>query len=592
LIVRGGNPIENTFFIDNIEIPNINHFPSMASSGGPIGMVNVDFIQDVEFFTGGFSAKYGDKLSSIMDISFREGNRNEFDGQLDLNFAGFGGVFEGPLFNQKGSWLFSARRSYLDYLVDVFDVGSSVAPIYGDYQWKVVYDLNPFHKIMVVGLWGDDFNNPDRQTGSENKMVNYGTQDIYERTTGINWRAVWNKNGYSNSSVSLTSTKFEEDFYETNTGLLTYQNYAQNHTFKLRNINHFRLNKSISLELGLEAKRILSDFNNSYAETTNIFGKSIPSLAFQKEISANNLGTFISLIYKPFTKLTNNFGVRLEYFSYNKNITISPRLSFSYILDSKTSINGAVGIFHQNLPLLLLSQDYKNKTLKDPQARHYILGVDHLWSKNTKINLEVYLKDYKNFPIDPKQPKLFPIDNHYFANYGTFNSIGKARAYGVEFMVQKKLVENVYGLVSSSFFRSRYKSGDGIWRNRDFDNRFTVSIEGGYKPNRKLEFSLRWIYAGGTPYTPMNIEASKLKHRAVFYDNRINSDRYPPYHSMNLRFDRRIHFQGSNLIFYLSAWNVYNHKNIAQYYWNDIEQKQDDIYQWQLLPIFGLEFEF
>ena len=115
LIVRGGNPIENTFYIDNIEIPNINHFPNQGSSGGPIGLVNVDFIQDVTFFSGGFWLVYGDKLFSIMDISFRKGNRSEFDGQLGLNFAGFGGAAEGPMFKDKGSWLFSARRSYLDF---------------------------------------------------------------------------------------------------------------------------------------------------------------------------------------------------------------------------------------------------------------------------------------------------------------------------------------------------------------------------------------------------------------------------------------------------------------------------------------------
>lgn len=168
LIVRGGNPIENTFYIDNIEIPNINHFPHQGASGGPIGFLNVDFIQDVTFYSGGFSSIYGDKLSSVMDITFREGNRSEFDGQLDLNFSGFGGVAEAPLFKNKGSWLFSARRSYLDFVVDVFDVGSTVAPVYGDIQGKLVYDINANNKLILLGVFADDHNAPDRETGEEN----------------------------------------------------------------------------------------------------------------------------------------------------------------------------------------------------------------------------------------------------------------------------------------------------------------------------------------------------------------------------------------------------------------------------------------
>jgi len=211
LIVRGGNPIENTFFIDNIEIPNINHFPHQGASGGPIGILNVDFIQDVNFYTGGFSAIYGDKLSSIMDVAFREGNRSEFDAQLDLNFGGFGGVAEGPIFKNKGSWLFSARRSYLDFVVDVFDVGSTIAPVYGDIQGKLVYDLNPNHKLMLLGIFADDHNAPDRETGEKNYMTHYGNQDLYQGTVGMNWRAIWNKSGYSNTSLAFTSNKYDED---------------------------------------------------------------------------------------------------------------------------------------------------------------------------------------------------------------------------------------------------------------------------------------------------------------------------------------------------------------------------------------------
>ena len=194
--------------------------------------------------------------------------------------------------------------------------------------------------------------------------------------------------------------------------------------------------------------------------------------------------------------------------------------------------------------------------------------------------------------MDPLQPAMFIIDGSYFDNYGELIDNGEALSRGVELMIQKKLAKDFYGLASASFFRSKYKDGNGAWRNRGFDNRVTFSLEGGYKPGNKWEFSMRWIYAGGVPYTPINIEESKSLHRAVYEKNKVNQIRYPDYHSMNIRFDRRFNFSKSNIVFYLSIWNTYNRKNIANYFWNDKDQKQDKVYQWGLLPIFGVEYEF
>ncbi|MCI0514816.1 hypothetical protein L0128_16500 [candidate division KSB1 bacterium] len=180
----------------------------------------------------------------------------------------------------------------------------------------------------------------------------------------------------------------------------------------------------------------------------------------------------------------------------------------------------------------------------------------------------------------------------FFFNHPHLTDNGRAVSRGIEIMLQKKLAEKLYGLVSGAYFTTRYQGLDGSWRNRAFDNRLILSAEGGYKPNSKWEFSGRWIYAGGRPYTPFNLTASEKLNRAVLDEQRINAIRFPAYHSLNLRFDRRFHFNHSNLIAYLSIWNAYNRKNIAQQYWNQFKRQPDRIYQWGLLPIFGLEYEF
>jgi hypothetical protein len=596
LIVRGGSPVENAFFIDNIEIPNINHFPTQGATGGPIGMVNVDFIQDVRFHSGGFSAAYGDRLSSVMDISFREGNRNEFDGQLDLNFAGFGGVAEGP-FGKKGSWLFSARRSYLDLLVKAVDVGTAVAPRYGDTQWKIVRDVHPRHKIEFLGIWGDDENNPDRETAVQNDMSDYGYQDHAERTTGITWRALWGVNGYSNTSVSTNWNRFREDYYETNSGRHLVRNRSWERAVKFRNSNRFRLHPRHSLEFGLEIRLLDNRYDNAFDEYTDAAGEPVAALPLSCRIRGKQAGAFVDYIARPFDRLTATFGVRGDCFSFTDRKTLSPRFSFSYRLDDLTSLTGSAGLYRQTLPLILLAQDPGNRRLESPSALQGILGISRLLTENTKLTVEAYEKRYRHFPIDPSQPSLFLIDELYyrygfFFNHGPLTAEGEAESRGLEVTVQKKLAADFYGLASASYSKSRTRGGDGIWRDRVFDNRFMFSVEGGYKPNRRWEFSLRWIYAGGTPYTPFDIAKTRALNREVLDENRINTERYPDYHSMNLRFDRRFLFRKTNLVFYFSIWNVYGRRNVATYFWNGAEQKQETIYQWGILPIFGLEWEF
>jgi outer membrane receptor for ferrienterochelin and colicin len=594
LIVRGGNPMENTFFIDNIEIPNINHFPHQGSSGGPIGILNVDFIQDVTFNTGGFSAIYGDRLSSVMEIDFRDGNPNEFDGQIDFNFAGFGGIFEGPT-SKKSSAMLAVKRSYLKYIIDAVDVGTSAAPEYGDIQGKFSYEFNPFQKLSFLTVFADDHNSPDQENAAENYMSHYGNQDLYQGTYGLNWRAVWNESTFSNTSLAITSSQYDEDFYETfkePTGIPDIKNRTREQELKFRNVNFKRFSEKLGMDFGIDAKYLKHDYDNYLAETTNVIGDTIPELVLKDEIKAEKLGGFISLNYDLFQKFSTTLGLRVDYFSLNKNMTVSPRFACKYKLNIKTSLNGSVGVFHQNLPLLLLSQNEDNKDLKDPYATHYIIGIEHLLSKDTRLVVEAYQKNYSNFPVDPSQPGIFVIDDNFFNYYESLQDNGRALSRGVEVILQKKLAERIYGLTSATYFRSRYKGCDGIWQDRSYDNRFIVSIEGGYKLTPGLEMSLRWIYAGGVPYTPIDVEQSMANHRVVYDETRINEERYPDYHSMNVRLDKRFFFNKTNLVIYVSVWNAYNQKNIAEYYWNDTDQTVDEVYQWTLLPILGVEYEF
>lgn len=587
LIVRGGNPIENSFYLDNIEIPNINHFPMKGSSAGPIGLINVDFIRDVNFSAGGFSAAYGDRLSSVMELTFREGNREEFDGQLDMNLAGIGLAGEGPLAGGNGSWLFSARKSYLDLLVN--SIGTGVAPRYSDYQGKMVYDLSANSQVALIGLAGLDHISFDKETAVEDGDDNYGTADNLEHMLGLNWNWKPGEAWRMETSVSNMFTRYEDDFSRVRDDSLLYNDRSSERSLALRNVTHYRIDSRRRLKFGLEARHVSNRYQTYAKSYYDLYGNLVPGLTVDRRLSAARLGAFGTYIWSPVPRLELNPGIRLDYFSFNDNTHVSPRMSFTLKLSERNSITGAAGIYRQNLPLSILSASPRLKDLDDPLAYHYILGFNRLLSENTRLSIEVYNKEYHRFPLDAWMPAVFPADEG--GNHESLVNGGRAFSRGIEVVLQKKVARDFFGLVSGSIYTSRYRGYDEVWRDRVYGNRFLFNLEGGYIASRKWQYSARWLMAGGRPYTPFDLAVSTALNSGVFDLQRINGERLPTYHSLNFRIDRRFNFQQSNLLIYLDVWNVYNRKNIAAYYWNETENRRDRWDQWSILPVFGLEWE-
>lgn len=589
LIVRGGSPYENGFYIDNIPVPNINHYPSQGSSGGPIGLVNVDLIADVTFYAGGFNAQYGDKLSSIMDITLRDGNRDKTEFQLDMNMAGFGILGEGPLGKNSGSWIVSVRRSYLDLLVD--SIGLGVAPRYSDYQIRLSSDLTPSNTISLLGVAGIDAINFDQESSEENGNNYFGGTDIVIGALGLNWKKLWSDKGYSNTSISYNAAGYDEKYSETVGGRFIAQNDLLEETIHFRNSNHFRLSVKSALRFGFEYQYLESDYNNYFADYTDTSGNFIPEQRVERKLYGNKSGVYVNFHWEPLASIEAIMGARYDYYSTSGNSHISPRLSLTYDLTDRLSCSLSSGVFYQSYALVILASQEELADVEEPKAIHYVLGAEYMVTEQTRLTLEIYEKSYENFPLDPNQPELFPADSGSSA-LGTLTADGEAYSRGIELMIQKKLVENFYGIVSASFFRTEYRDYSGTWRPRIYDNRFLFNIEGGYRLNDQWEFSMKWVYAGGRPDTPLDLEASRANNTLIYDFAQTNEDRFPAYHTLNLRADRRYNYRHWNLIFFLDIWNVYNRKNIAYYYWNEIDQERDQEYQWSIMPIGGFELEF
>jgi hypothetical protein len=571
LIVRGGSPAENGFYIDNIFLPNINHFPQQGASGGNVSMLNMDFIENVEVFTGGFDASYGNRLSSVFDIAYREGNRERVNGQLNLSAIGYGAQLEGPLPGKRGAWMFSANRSYLDLISKIMD--SDNPADYYDLQGKATYDLGGRDRLSLLAIGGSSRTDYDHDT---RELFSYAT-------AGLNWRHLWGDKGYSDTSVSWSFLDGTENEYWEGEGVHEQYDYS-NRWLTLRNVNHIRLSAGHKVEFGVEAQNVRfrnwDDFDNSVTR-----------------LSGTSAGAFLTWLAQVWPNFSLSVGARLDYVPLSERFHISPRLSFSWGLTKRLTMNGAYGVFYQQMPLFLIKQDPGNAALPDPRARHLVLGFKYLLGRDVQLTLEAYDKQYSDHPMSPAYPYWFVIDDvngdeDRFWDYDALVGEGRAYARGVELTLQKKISKRLYGLINLTHYRARYRDLMGFWRNRLFDNRFIVCLSGGYKPSRTWEVNVRWTLAGNKAFTTVDEEMSIQSGFPYIRLENIMAGHLNDYQNFSFRVDKRFSFRGSNLIVFLGALNLFDHKNELSRFWDYRANQYVSGYMWETIPYIGFEFEF
>ncbi len=608
LIIRGGSPTEVLFVIDNIDIPNPNHFATQGATGGPISLINMEFIENVKFMAGGFTAPYGHKLSGAVDIKLREGSRNEYNGKLDLSFGGAGGYLEGPVNNGRGSFLIGAHRSYLDLFKSVLNYDG--VPIYSNIQGKAVYDLNRNNRISLIVMGGTDKieiiedNDADDFRAGVVDTVEYDDPTDFrseQLTGGVNLRTFWNKNLYSNLSVSFSHYGFSTDVTEKSISAIrdennnlnnekeikrasVYKNESTESVTTIKNDFFWSLPGNNGLSFGVYGKNYT--FNHEikifpyYPDRPDKYGV-LPDTEIisrnQKDIYKT--GGYINLKKYLGKKLLLNIGGRYDYFSMLEEGNFSPRIGFRYSASPRISFNAGAGRYFQNPEFINITGDTQNKyALKDMGADHIITGMEYLLTGTTRFTLETYYKRYFNYPVvDESGYEMISLANTG-SDYGStgsnrLSSKGEGRAYGIETMIQKKVTGHLYGLVSYSYSEIKHKALDGILRPGTFDNRHVANILLGCRINKKYEISLKWRYAGGRPYTPYDYNSSVKEGRGVLDLNRINENRYKDYSRLDLRFDTRDFFSKFTLISYTSIENIFDTKNILTTYWRNGKQR-------------------
>jgi hypothetical protein len=559
LIVRGGAPSENLFVVDGIEAQNINHFGTQGSGGGPLSYINLDYVDQTTFSTGGFGARYGDKLSSVLAIELRDGNNDKLGGKATISATQFGLNLEGPL-AQKGSFIFTARRSYLDWLFRA--AGFGFVPEYYDFLWRANYNIDSRNLVKVLGVGAIDkvrfFNDTGNKRYDNSRILGNNQNQAFGGATWKHLARRWF------STITLGQSYADYGFNQSDSTLQSiFKNNSVESESYLRGDINIQLNNSTELAVGIQTKIAYIKSDILLPQYTTSFGD---TLAIDGRFRTNALkGSTYAQLSKVFGSFKVSLGGRADYFDLIKNkLVLSPRFSISYFASDKISVNGSVGRYYQAPSYIWLIANRSNRSLKFINADHFILGIDYLLRPDTKLSIEGFIKRYSDYPASFNRPYLvlantgagFGGSEDGFSSFGFdyLSSKGKGITKGIELLAQKRMsVIPCYGLISISFGKTEFQAIDKVKRPGSFDQRLIINLAGGYVFNSKWEIGTKFGLATGRPYTPFNLDGTQNI-------GSYNSARVGTNHSLDLRVDRRWMFKYWMLTTYFEVQNAYNWK--------------------------------
>ena len=595
IIIRGGGPNETVYYLDGIEIPNINHFSTQGSSGGPVGLVNISFIKDVTLSTSSFGAEYDNALSGVLAFNQKDANKEKLVGNFRLGSSEAGLTIEGPI-NNKSSFILSLRRSYLQFIFKAF--GFSFLPDYWDYQFKLNHEIDSNNSIKLIGI-----GSIDKLTVNEPDKFNFENQSVIEQipltnqnteTFGLTWRRIYKSiNGFfdlsiSNNNLNNNFIRYKDNLTKSDP---TYSNISRENETKLRFISNHNFN-DLKFSFG---------FNLTSAEYTNNTKFNFYDIDYSTDLNLIKYGFFVKsskLIFNQ--RLGVSFGFRFDQdnFTSDNNIfsNFSPRLSLSYSLseDNNWKLNLSTGLYYKiptytALGFKDINDNFLNTNMLYTKSNHYVFGIEYNTSYSSRFTIESFYKKYNNYPISV-------LDNISLANKGAdfevlgnefLLSNGKGKSYGLEFLYQQKLQNNFYGIFSYTFFFSEFSNLDNIYLPSVWDNRHLISFTGGYKLKKNWEISSKLRYTGNTPYAPVDTASSSFSYPEIIFDySQLGNYFLQSFTKLDFRVDKRWNFKSTSMNFYIDIENLLgNEIPIPPEYGLSRDEKQNIIMPIDLIEV-------
>ena len=595
LIIRGGGPSENVFYLDGVEIPVINHFTTQGAAGGPTGMLNVSFIEDATLASSAFNARYDNALSSVLQFRQRDGNPERIQGNIRVGASETAFTAEGPLGKKNGktTFLASARRSYLQFLFKA--IGLPIRPDYWDFQYKVTHkiDAKTTFTALGVGAIDDFYFEAPKDATPENLYILSSVPGVnqWNYTQGFALKRLIH-NGFWNLTLSRNMLDNQLDQFADNIDGKQRDESKRILGIKSQEIENklrFDLNRyagAWKYSIGAMAQYVKYN-NDAYtrlrAEIRDSLGNVVqPAVEsrFNTAIDFFKFGLFAQVNRTFFgERLGLSAGIRTDGNTFTDDgaqllKTLSPRFNLSYAFAPQWKVNASVGrYFKMPLYTVLGYRDdagvLVNKDQPYIRSTHYVTGLEFVPSRVLRFTLEGFYKQYDDYPVSAFNGISLANLGGGFGILGNERVLakGEGEAYGLELFAQQKLNKNLYFTGSYTLFWSKFSNLNGELIASAWDNRHLLSLLAGYKFRRNWELGLKYRLQGGLPYTPLDLEASQLNYATigtgVLDYSRLNSLRLGNFSQLDIRVDKKWNFRRSTLDIFIDIQNLLNTVNPA-----------------------------
>jgi hypothetical protein len=588
VIVRGGGPSENSFYLDDVEIPNINHFATQGASGGPVGIINVDFIREVNFYSGAFPANRGDALSSVLEFKQKDGNSEKLEVQGTLGASEVALTLDGPI-GEKSTFIFSARRSYLQLLFSALQL--PFLPTYNDIQFKTKTRFNEKNELTLIGLGALDqfnLNLKANETEDQQYILNYlPVNEQWSYTLGAVFKHYKEKSYgtwvISRSFLNNTSYKFQDNIEVDSLKTFDYVSTEAENKFRYENTTRTDHGFKINVGAGVEyAQYTNSTFRKEFVGADPFI------VDYSTDLNLWKWSIFGQISKEYFqNKLALSLGVRADANSYSssmKNLIdqFSPRISASYKIKPDFSLNFNTGRYYQlpaytTLGFSNIAGDLLNKDngLKYISVDQLVAGFEYLPGEQSVISLEGFYKYYRNYPFSVNDSISLANKG---ADYGTFGdeevlSIAEGQSYGAELLARNRNLWGFNVVLSYTWVRSEFKKFDKNLQltsdlvSTSWDNKHLLNLTATRDLKRNWQVGFKWRFVGGSPYTPFDTDKTSLisawnaRGREYLDYSQLNSVRLDPFHQLDIRIDKQYFYNKWSLMLYLDIQNVYNFKS-------------------------------
>ena len=575
LIVRGGSPSENRFYLDGVEIPNINHFSTQGASGGPVGILNADLIREVNFYTGAFPTDRGNALSSVLDFKLRDGDMEHNSVKATLGASEVSLASNGHI-GKKTSYLVSIRQSYLQFLFDMLDL--PFLPTFTDAQFKLKTRFNEQNELTVLGLGGIDNMRLNTKADSEDneyilsylpkiKQETFTLGAVYRHYAGAHVQSVVVSHSYLNNR----NTKYRQNDESIPENLmLRLRSTEQETKFRFENNSSFR-NWKVNLGLNLDYSQYTNTtFQKAYTNQAQTFD-------YHTYLGMMRWGLFGTISYSSMDeRFTASLGLRADannYSSAMKSLSdqLSPRISLSYQLADHWFLSGNAGLYYQLPPYTALGFKDNNGTYVNKYNLRYMkvsqesLGISWRKGDTFEVSVEGFYKDYDKIPLSVVDGIPLTCKGNDYGVIGNelLTSTAQGRSYGAEILV-KWLIAKKLNLASSfTIFKSEYRNDkESEYIASAWDNRYIFNLRGTYNLPRQWSVGMKVSCIGGAPYTPYDEEKSSLvsawdAQGKAYYDySKYNKERLPAFAQVDLRIDKTFYLKHCMLGFYLDLQNI------------------------------------